>query len=243
MSANARVVGSSPQARARLAGLLYLIVILGGLFAELFVRGRLVVSGDAAATARNIVDHELLYRLGFAVELFYVLCNIPLTFLLYDLFKVVNRTAALLALFFGLVGTAIEAVALLAHYAPLVFLGRAAYLGAFTTAQLQSAAYLSLRLFESGFAIALTFFGCFCLAQAFLIFRSTFFPRLIGGLLVAEGSLYLVNSFANFLAPAIGARVFPFLMLSGLAEISFCLWLLVVGVNVDRWNAQAALQS
>jgi hypothetical protein len=80
-----------------------------------------------------------------------------------------------------------------------------------------------------------------CLTQAYLIFRSTFFPRVIGGLLAIQGSLYLTNSFAHFVSPAAGDRVFPFLALSGIAEISFCLWLLFVGVNVQRWREQAGL--
>jgi hypothetical protein len=229
----------SPKTKARLAGLLYLIVIVGGIFAEMGVRAKLVISGDAAATAHNILAHETLYRLGFAVELFYCTCNIPLSYLLYDLFKIVNKPIARIALFFGLVGTAIEGLALLAHYAPLIFLGKGAYLSAFTPAQLQSAAYASLQMFEYGFMIALCFFGFFCLSQAYLIFRSTFFPRVIGGLLGMEGLLYLTNSYTHFLAPAVGDRIFPFLAFSGLAEISFCLWLLIVGVNVQRWREQA----
>ncbi len=229
----------SPRVRARIAGFLYLIVIVGGIFAEIGVRGRLVVNGDPAATAHNIVAHELLYRLGFSVELFYILCNVPLILLLYYLFKVVNKKFAVLAALFSVVGTAVEGVSLLAHYAPLVFLGKGPYLAAFTPAQLQAAAYLSLHMFEYGFMIALAFFGFFCLTQAYLIFRSTFFPRVIGGLLAMEGLLYLTNSFAHFVAPAVGDRMFPFLALSGIAEISFCLWLLVVGVNERRWREQA----
>ncbi len=232
---------STPKFKARIAGFLYLIVIVGGIFAEIGVRGRLVVSGDPAATALNIVAHELLYRLGFAVEVFYILCNVPLTFLLYDLFKIVNRKLAVVAALFGAIGTAVEGVSLLAHYAPLVFLGKASYLGAFTTAQLEAAAYMSLRMFEYGFMIALAFFGCFCFTQAYLIFRSTFFPRVIGGLLAIEGALYLTNSFAHFIAPAVGDRLFPLLAVSGIAEVSFCLWLLLVGVNEQRWKEQAAL--
>jgi hypothetical protein len=231
----------SPRVKARIAGVLYLIIIVGGIFAQIGVRGRLVVSGDAAATAQNIVAHELLYRLGFAVEVFYLLCNVPINLLLYDLFKVVNKKLAVLMVFFAAVGTAVEGVSLLAHYAPLVFLGKGAYLTAFTTAQLQAAAYASLEMFDYGFMIALAFFGFFCITLAYLIFRSKFFPRVIGGLLAIQGSLYLTNSFAHFVAPAVGDRVFPFLALSGIAEISFCLWLLVVGVNVQRWNEQAGL--
>jgi hypothetical protein len=143
--------------------------------------------------------------------------------------------------FFSLVGTAIESVSLLAHAAPLILLGGGHTLSAFTAEQLQAWAYVSLQLFEYGFAIALVFFGGFCLSFAYLSFRSTFFPRVIGGLLAIEGLLYLTTSFAKFISPAIAARVFPYLAVSGVAEISLCLWLLVMGVNVQRWKEQASL--
>ena len=229
---------TAPRVKARLAGFLYLIIIVGGLFAQIFVRDRLVVTGDAVATSQNIISHALLYRLGFSVEVFYLLCNIPLTFLLYDLFKAVNRKLALIAVLFSFVGTAIEAVALLAHYAPLVLLGKSPMLAAFTTEQLQTAAYVSIRMFDYGFMIALSFFGCFCITMGYLIWRSTFFPGFVGALLCIQGVAYLTNSFAHFIAPAVGAKVFPFLLVSGIAEVSFCLTLLIVGVNVQRWQEQ-----
>jgi hypothetical protein len=244
MSASTAVAaptGISPRTKARAAGLLYLIIIVGGAWAQLAVRDRLVVSGDAAATARNIVAHELLYRMGFAVEVFYLLCGVPLKFLLYDLFRAVDRNLALVMVLFAAVGAAVQAVILLAHFAPLVFLGPSArYLGAFTPEQLRAAAYASLMLFDYGYMIALSFFGCFCLIIAYLIARSTFFPRFVAPLLALEGALYLTNSFAHFVAPAVGARVFPFLAASGLGEVSFCLCLLVAGVEPVRWAAQAA---
>jgi hypothetical protein len=93
-------------------------------------------------------------------------------------------------------------------------------------------------LFEYGFAIALVFFGFYCLSFGYLILRSTFFPRVIGMPLAVEGLLYLTTSFAKFLAPGIAARVFPFLVASAVAEISLCL--LVVGVNEQRWKEQAS---
>ena len=89
-----RVTEAWPQLYARIAGGLYLIVIAGGIFAEIFVRSRLVVHGDAAATAQNIQAHELLYRLGFVVEVFYCACNVPLAVIFYKLFKVVNKNVA-----------------------------------------------------------------------------------------------------------------------------------------------------
>jgi hypothetical protein len=236
-------VETSPQVYARIGGLIYLIVIIGGIFAELVVRDQLVVHGNPVATAHNIVTHELLYRAGFAVEIFYCACNIPLILIFYNLFKVVNRNLTLMVVFFSIVGTAVEAVSLLAHYAPLIFLGKGHQLSAFTPEQLQGWAYLSLRIFEYGFCIALVFFGFYCLVMGYLIFCSTFLPRIIGALLAIQGLCYIINSFANFLSPAFAALFFPVLMVSGLGEISFCLWLLVKGVNVTKWNKQAGIVS
>lgn len=235
MSSNQNIA-ASPQVYARIAGLLYLIVIIGGVFAEIMVRDRLVVHGDAAATAHNIMTHELLYRSGFAVEVFYCACNVPLILIFYNLFKPVNRDLTLLVVYFSLAGTAIEAVSLLAHYAPLIFLGKGHQLSAFTPEQLQGWAYLSLRLFEYGFCIALVFFGFYCVAMGYLIFRSTFLPRIIGVLLAFQGLCYLVNSFANFLAPEFARNFFPILAAAALGEVSFCLWLLVKGVNPTKWK-------
>lgn len=235
--------GLSPMVKARIAGFLYLIIIVGGIFAQIFVRDRLMVSGDPAATLRHIAEHEFLYRLGFAVEVFYLLCGIPLAFLLYDIFKVVKRNLAVVMVLFAAVGAANQGVILLAHYAPLLFLGKSAYLNAFTGPQLEVAAYLSMRIFDFGYMIALAFFGCFCLVIGYLVFRATFFPRIVGLLLAIEGTLYLTNSFAHFLAPPIGARVFPFLAAAGIAEVSFCLCLLLVGVNGQKWLEQAAQAS
>jgi Domain of unknown function (DUF4386) len=235
-----RTAQISPQVYARIAGLLYLIVIVAGIFAEIFVRGQLVVANDAAATAHNIVTHELQYRLGFAAELIALLCNIPLALIFYELFKMVNKRVTLLAVLFSLVGTAIESVDLLNHLAPLTLLGGGSYLSAIPAEQLQAQAYLSLKLFELGFAICLVFFGFFCLLLGYLIFRSGFLPRIIGVLLAFQGLCYVVNSFIDFLAPGYAAIVFSVLTISAVGEISLCLWLLVMGVNVPKWETQAS---
>jgi hypothetical protein len=228
----------SPKTLARIAGFLYLIVIAGGIFAQLGVRDGLLVAGDAVATARNIQNNTMLWRQGFAVEVFYLLCNIPLTFLLYRLFGVVNRHVALVMLLFAGVGTAVEGASLVAHYAPLLILGKGTWLAAFTPEQLAAAAFLSLRFFDYGFMIALTFFGGFCLCASYLIWKSAFFPRFVAPLLAFEGVAYLLNSFAHFISPPFGAKIFPFLLVAGLAEISFCLTLLIAGVNAARWLEQ-----
>jgi hypothetical protein len=236
-----RIAEASPRFYARIAGFLYLIVIVGGIFAEIFVRGRLVVHGDPAATAHNIMAHELLYRLGFTAELFYCVCNVPLIVIFYNLFKVVNRNVTLLMVFLDLTVNTIESVSLLAHFAPLLLLGGGHHLSAFTAEQLQTAAYVSLELFEHGFAICLVFFGLDCIAMAYLIVHSKFLPRILGVLLAIEGLGYLVNSFTLFLAPALQARIFPYFVATGLAEVALCLWLLIMGVNEQRWKEQASM--
>ena len=238
-----RTVVTSPQIYARVAGLLYLIVIVAGVFAEIVVRGQLVVANDAAATAHNIMTHELQYRLGFAAELIALSCNLPLALIFYELFKVVNRRVTLLVVFFCLVGTAIESVALLNHLAPLTLLGDGRYLSVIPAAQLQAQAYLSIKLYELGFAICLVFFGFYCLALGYLMFRSSFLPRVIGALLALQGVCYLVNSFTVFLAPQFAKLAFSVLAVSAVGEISVCLWLLVMGVNVAKWSEKASLAS
>ena len=230
---------ASPRTIARYAGAIYLLIIVGGIFAQIGVRATLLVAGDAGATAQNIMNHETLYRAGFTVEVFYLLWGIPLKLFLYELFKVVHRKAAIVMILFAAAGGAIQATCLLAHYAPLMILGRDGGLEAFTAAQRAEAAYFSLRLFDYGYNIALSFFGGFCLVLGTLILRQRFFPRFVGALLVLEGAMYLVNSFSHFMAPAIGDRIFPFLAITGLGEIAFCASLLIVGVNVERWREHA----
>lgn len=227
----------SPKAYARFAGLLYLVVILGGVF-EIIVVQRLVVTGDAATTVRNILAHAQLVRLGFVAELVPVLCNVLLALIFYELFKIVSKRVALLVVFFSLVGSAIEASTLIGHLAPLVLLSQGHATG-IDPILLQTEAYAALKLQSLGLAVALTFFGGYCLAMAYLIYRSSFIPRIIGVLLAIEGLCYLANSFTDFLAPAIAGRVFVFLLVSGVAEAIFCLWLLFRGLNAAKWREKA----
>jgi hypothetical protein len=231
----------SPQAYARAVGVLYLVIILGGIFAEIFVRGRIVVSNDAAATASNILAHEQMFRLGFAAQLIPLLCNLPLAVMFYELLKVVNRRVAMVVVLFSVVGSAVEAATLLTHYAPLVILKRGEMLG-MAPDLLQALTYMAMQLQTIGFSIALTFFGGTCLARGYLIFKSGFLPRFIGLFLAAEGVAYLANSFANFLAPSVARTLFAALLVFGLAEVILCLWLLIRGVNVPRWRETLALQ-
>jgi hypothetical protein len=235
------IADMSPRQLARIADALYLINILGGAFAIGFVPAMLVVSGDAAATARNIQAHELLYRLGLAAHLVVTVTNVPLAVIFYELFKVVNRRLALLDACFILVATAIEAASLLNQFAPLALLGSGPYASALPAAQLQALAYLSVDVSGIGYSIHTVFFGFDILCMAYLVLRSRFVPRAIGGLLAIDGLAYLFYSFANLLAPGFAAQLVPWIQMPALiGEGSLCLWLLVVGLDVERWKERVS---
>jgi hypothetical protein len=239
-----RTAGASPRHLARIAGGLYLIIIVGGFFAIGYVPAALIVPGDAAATAHNIQAHELLYRLGLAAHIIILPCNIPLAVIFYDLFKVVSRRLSLLVVFFTLVGTAVEGANLLNQFAPLMLLGGGHYLSVFTPEQLQALAYMPLDSQAISYNIQQVIYAGYLLAAGYLVFRSTFLPRTVGVLLAIGGLCYLTYSFATFLAPEFAAHLVPYIQLpSGVAELSLCLWLLVIGVNVSRWEKQASKAS
>jgi len=240
-----RTRGASPRQLARIAGALYLINIVLGAFAISIVPAIVVVSGDAAATAHNIQTHELLYRLGLVAHLVVTVTNVPLALIFYELFKVVNRRLALLDAFFILVATAIEAAGVLNEFAPLVLLGSGPYTSALPAVQLQALAYLPTVLSGIHYSIHTMFFGFDIIIFAYLVLRSTFLPRVIGVLLAIDGLAYLVYSFADLLAPGFAAQLVPWIQLPALiGEGSLCLWLLLVGVDVERWKewASAAIQ-
>jgi hypothetical protein len=132
----------SPRVKARLAGAFLLITMLAGVVAQGFVGDHLIASGDAGTTATNILAHEGLFRLAFAIYLIEMACQITMTVLLYDLLKPVSRSVSLLAATFGLIGCTIKTLSRL-FFAPLLILGGAHYLSVFDTKQLQALAFLS----------------------------------------------------------------------------------------------------
>ena len=233
-------VETSPRLWARIAGAFYLITIIMGVFAEVFVRGRVVVHDDAAATATNILAHEPLYRFGLAADLIMIACYIAVTLLFYGLFKPVGRSLSLLAVFFSLVGLAVLAANSLNHLAPVVFLGSAHHLNAFEATRMQTFALISLKMHALGYSIAGVFFGIYCLLIGYLVFRSGFLPRILGVLMAIGGLSYLTDSFAIFLLPTLAARLPDIMVLGGIAELSLCLWLMVVGVNDSKWEERAS---
>jgi len=228
----------SPQLYARICGVLYVYILVAGTFAGLFVRAKLVVSRDAAATAANIMTGESLFRLGFSAELLHLACDVAVAMLLYALLRPVDRNIALLAAFMRLASDLILATASLSHFAALHLLAGSDYLKTFQPDQLQSLALLAMKLHGDGYAISLMFFGFACGSLGYLISRSGYLPRTIGALMAVAGACYLVNSFTHFLHPATGAALFNagILLPCFVAELSLTLWLLVKGVNVAQWE-------
>jgi len=227
----------SPRTKARLAGAFYLVTILTGLFAQGFVSARLVVPGDAAATANNILSHDGLFRLGFAVYMIEMVCQIITTVLLYDLLKPVNRSVSLLAAVLGLIGCGIKTFSRLFYFAPLLVLGGTHYLSVFSGQQLNAVALLFLRVNDIGAGIALVFFGFYALLKGYLVIRSTFLPRALGWLSVLGGVGWLA-----FLSPPFAERMFSLIAIVGiLGALANIGWLLVFGVNEQRWIEQASV--
>jgi hypothetical protein len=230
------IAETSPRVKARITGLFYLLNILAGVFAQGFVSERLVAFGDAAATATNILTHESLFRLGFAVYLIEMACQVAVTVLFYELLKPAGRSVSLLAACLSLVGIAIKTFSRLFYIAPLLVLRDASYLSVFNAEQSQALALLLLKVNDQGAAIGLIFFGFYAVLKGYLIIRSTFLPRILGVLAVFAGLGLL-----TFLHMPLGYRLFPYTAALGLlAAVPQILWLLVVGVNEQRWKEQAS---
>jgi hypothetical protein len=230
------LIETSPRLKARITGALYLLTIVMGIYAQGFVSGRLVVDGDAAATATNLLAHRDLFQFGFAVFLVELACQIAMTALFYGLLKPVSGSLSLVAAFLGLSGCIIKTVSRLFFIAPLFVLGGAAYLSVSNAEQLRALALLLLDVNDQGAGIALVFFGFYALLQGYLIVRSTFLPRILGVLGMLGGLGWL-----SFLYPPLGHILFLFIAPVGLlGAVALSLWLLVAGVNEQRWKEQAS---
>jgi hypothetical protein len=230
-----RLTEMSPKAKARLAGALFLITIVAGGFAQGFVAGSLIVSGDAVATATNILAHQPLYRLAFAIYLIEMACQIAMTVLFYELLKPVSNSASILAATFGLVGCTIKTLSRLFFFAPLLLLTGAHYLSVFDPKQLQALAFLSLRVNYMAETIAVVFFGLNTVVMGYLIFRSTFLPRVLG-LLTAVGGL----GWMIYLYEPVALRLESYIVGIGvIGALVSVVWLLVYGVNEQRWYEQS----
>ena len=220
----------SPQAKARLAGFCYLVTIGVGAFDHLFVAGRLIVPGDAAATAQNLVASASLYRVAFALDM--IPAYAVVTVLFYDLFKPVDRSLSLLAAVFSLLGGAVGSAIGVLQLAPVVALRDIPTMSGLAVDQQLTLVSLFLELHHVGFTISLAFFGFYCAVLGWLIMTSGLMPRIVGGLMAVAGVAWVTYAFAAFVAPPAAAGLGPWALGVGtLGEGALTLWLLSFGVN------------
>jgi len=224
------------QRYARIAGFLFLVSIVAGGFGEAYVPSKIIVSGDAAATAANITNFQFLYRLGFAAFMIESLCDITLVLIMYALLKPVSRELSLLAAFIGLVGTALFAFAELFYFAPPLIIGGAGYLKTFSPDQLNSLALLSLKFYGYAGMIFTAYYGMSWIIRACLIFRSGYLPKFLGVRSIINNNRFVVRNFLLFLAPRYASVVLLMLMIPG--GLLLAIWLLVKGVNLPKWKVK-----
>jgi len=230
---------SSPRTLARSIGVFHLIVIVGGVVAQGLISDRLVVFSSAATTATNILANRQLFQLSFTIFLIEMAANVASTTLFYPLLRQVNKSVALLSTGWGLTGCIIKTFARAFYIAPLWVLAGTAVLSAFSTEQLQSIALVLLRVSAQGANLALPFFGLEWVLRGYLITRSAYLPRWLGVLSVISGLGWL-----TYFYPPLGSRLFVMLALIALLQsAAMIFWLLVFGVNEDRWKERARTSS
>lgn len=233
---------NSIQKTARMAGLLYLLIAICAPVSMMYIPSKLIVSGDAAATVNNILASELLFHSGIVGDSVVFLSEIVLTVLLYVLLKPISKTLALVAAFARLAMAVIQGINLLNYSFVLLLLSGAHYLSVFKTDQLQALVLLFLDAHKSVEVIWGIFFGLHLLALGFLVFKSGYFPKIIGTLLVIGSFGYLMDGYRYFLFPsnqAISTITSVLLGISVAGELPFFLWLLLKGINVQPLNNRA----
>jgi len=231
-----RIAETSPLVYARVAGFLYLIMIPFALFGMMYVPSNLIVPGDAATTANNIMASESLFRLGIVSALITQIIGILLVLVLYKLLKPVNKNHAVLMVIFMLVAIPIAMLNELNKFAALLLLSGADYLTAFTADQLHAQVRLFLDLHEHGINIAGIFWGLWLFPMGYLVFKSGFIPRILGVLLIIGCFGYLIDSVTFVLFPNFDATISQFTFWG---EVLLPLWLLIKGVNVEQWERRA----
>ena len=231
MTATVAPAAAHPLPYARAAGIGYLLIILSGIYAEFFVRGSMLVAGDPAATAQNIAASAALFRTGIAAEFVMLTADILVAAALFVVFRKVQPHLALLAAFFRVAHAAVVAANLLNTYVPLrLVTGQGQALDSPLRAELAS---VLLDAHGYGYAVGLVFFAMHCGVLGYLVWRSTFAPRVLGWLLMLAGAGYLTDSLARTLMASYDANAGWFAMVvfvpAFIAELSFCVWLLVRG--------------
>ena len=217
------------QRYSRIAGVAMLLSIVFGALGEAYLPGKIIVSGDAAATAANIVNHPGLFRAAFATYLVEGICDIALAAIFYILLKPVNRNLALISAFFGIASMVTFAIAESAFFASSLIVRDAAGMGSFTAEQRNALAYLSLRISTMIATLFLLLSGTATTIRGWLMFRSGYFPKWIGVLMMIGGAGFLLRTTTYILAPSFSSAIM--VMPIALGAIPLMLWLLIKGIR------------
>jgi hypothetical protein len=228
---------TSPHAKGRITGAFYLAIFVAGLIFMAMVPSSGLLNNDDAAAITYIIAHQTAFWAGYPCLLLVVGFRLIVMLLFYELFKPVSPSISLLAVYFNLPATTLQAVTGIFLVTPLVLLGGGLDLSGFTPEQLHALALVAMALYHRGYLIALALFGCYDFLIGYLAFKSTFIPRFIGVLMIITGLGWL-----TFLVPPLAADLLPYsAIIAGLVgEGSMILWLLVMGVNSQRWHEQAS---
>lgn len=226
---------NSIKKTARFAGLLYIIMSISYIFGQ-YVRSTLIIYGDATTTASNIVASEWLFHIGFMSDLIAITLYFITACVLYILLKSVNKDIALLFVLFTLGAVSVQFINALNQFAALLLLSGTDYLTVFGAGQLNALAMLFLNLHQYGFIISQIFFGLWLFPLGYLIYKSDYFPKILGILLMIACFGHLLEFFQIFLFPNYKVIAYPGLIAAMIGEFSLMFWLLIKGVKIPSKN-------
>ncbi|NDJ87351.1 MAG: DUF4386 domain-containing protein [Chloroflexi bacterium] len=222
---------------ARIAGVLYIIIIVAGMFAGGFVRPELLVKGDVAATAENIIASEGLFRASIVADLAMIIADVAIAVAFYYLLKPVNQGLSLLSAVFRLAQAATLGINLLMLFFVLQLLSGEVYTPVLGEETVQAQAYLFLTAHSIGYKLALMFFAFSILIQGYLLYVSGYFPKILGGLMVVAAAGYFIDNMATFILPNYDDYAATFEMIVMIAlpvELGMALWLLIKGIRTEQ---------
>jgi hypothetical protein len=219
---------------ARIAGAIYLSMVVTGPFSLMYVPGKLIVKGNATATAGNILAHETMFRLAIVADLLGSVIFICLAIALYRLFNGVNKTQARLLVGLVLVSSAVGFMNVVNNLAALLLFRGSDFLTVFDQPQREALGMLFVRLHSQGIVINELFWGLWLFPFALLVYQSRFLPRFLGVWLALGGFAYVILSLTGLLLPQYSGSVFTYSQPAFFGEIAIMLWLLIRGANMKR---------
>jgi len=238
-------LNTSKNKTARFAGLLYLILVIGGIVNLLYIPSQLIDSKDASITLENIKDSELLFRYGIVSGVITFLTFIILPLVLYKLLNKVNKSHATLMVIFALISVPISFINILNKFSILTLISKKTYLLTMSNIELQTQVMLHLDYYNNGNQIAQIFWGLWLLPFGYLVYKSGFLPKILGVFLMLGCFGYLIEFFAQFLIPAYNNSIAQTIVgiPSPIGEIGICLWLLIMGTNKISFEKKADVKT